>query len=252
MKLNTHIVKLMEKKELVGISLKKIESGGSYKIFNVDSSKALTRLKSWKALDKFEMSDIRFELRNVFGIFPGRGGEGTIAATTYIYFGSKFKVDVTRTTTGNIVFNSQILSEKGAQGGQSPIQSLLARLKHGPSSATFNNIVKDYPKNADEFAEIAEDPKSPKYKLYKKWFDFASKHSKNDYKVVKKFDDYLNNVQEAYDSRPKEGIAKLSLLHFWYDALKYHDDDPVFWTDMLYFGLKIISKGQFGPHIKIS
>ena len=41
-------------------------------------------------------------------------------------------------------------------------------------------------------------------------------------------------------------------MNFWYDALKYHDDDPVFWTDMLYFGLKIISKGQFGPHIKIS
>ena len=66
------------------------------------------------------------------------------------------------------------------------------------------------------------------------------------------FEDWANNVYLAYASRPKEGIAKLSLLHFWYDALKYHDDDPVFWTDMLYFGLKIISKGQFGPHIKIS
>ena len=251
MKLNTHIVKLMEKKELVGISLKKIESGGTYKIFNVDSSKYLTNLKSWKALDKFEMKDIKFELRNVFGNFPGRGGEG-IAATTYINFGSKFKVDATRTGIGSLIFNSQIIGEKGAQGGQSPIQPLLERLRHNKPGVTFDNKVKNYPKNADEFAEIAEDPKSPKYKLYKKWFDFASKHSKNDYKVVKKFDDYLNNVQEAYDSRPKEGIAKLSLLHFWYDALKYHDDDPVFWTDMLYFGLKIISKGQFGPHIKIS
>ena len=84
MKLNTHIVKLMEKKELVGISLKKIEKDGSYKIFNVDSSKALTRLKSWKALDKFEMKDIRFELRNVFGNFPGKGGKG-IKLLFYFY-----------------------------------------------------------------------------------------------------------------------------------------------------------------------
>ena len=251
MKLNTHIIKLMEKKELVGISLKKITSGGSFKLYNVDSSKLITNLKAWKALDKFEMDDIRFELRNVFGNFPGLGGKG-IAATNYIYFGEKFKVDVTRTTTGNLVFNSQILNEKGAQGGQSPIQPLLARLKHGASNTTFNNKVKDYPQNADEFAEIAEDPKSAKYKLYKKWFNFASKHSKNDYKGVKKFDDYLNNVQEAYDSRPKEGIAKLALLNFWYDALNNHDKDPEFWTDMLYFGLKIIAKGQFGPHIKIS
>ena len=251
MKLNTHIIRLMENKELVGISLKKIEKDGSYKIFNVDSSKALTRLKSWKALDKFEMKDIRFELRNIFGNFPGKGGKG-IAATTYIYFGSKYKVDATRTGTGSLIFNSQILNEKGAQGGQSPIQPLLQRLRHNKSGVTFDNKIKNYPKNADEFAEIAEDPKSPQYKLYKKWFTFTSKHSKNDYKDIKKFDDYLNNVQEAYDSRPKEGIAKLSLLHFWYDALKYHDDDPVFWTDMLYFGLKIIAKGQFGPHIKIS
>ena len=73
MKLNTHIVRLMEKKELVGISLKKITSGGSFKLYNVDSSKLLTNLKAWKALDKFEMDDISFELRNVFGNFKGKG-----------------------------------------------------------------------------------------------------------------------------------------------------------------------------------
>ena len=75
---------------------KKIEKDGSYKIFNVDSSKYLTNLKSWKALDEFEMKDIKFELRNVFENNPGKGGKG-VAATTYIYFGSKFKVDATRT-----------------------------------------------------------------------------------------------------------------------------------------------------------
>ena len=251
MKLNTHIVRLMEKKELVGISLKKITSGGSFKLYNVDSSKLLTNLKAWKALDKFEMDDISFELRNVFGNFKGKGGQG-IAATNYIYYGKKFQVSVTRTTTGNLVFNTLILNEKGAQGGQSPIQPLLERLKHNKSGVTFNNKVKDYPQSADEFAEIAEDPKSEKYKLYKKWFNFVNKHSKNDYKVIKKFDDYLGNVQEAYDSRPKEGIAKLALLNFWYDALNNHDKNPEFWTDMLYFGMKIIAKGQFGPHAKIS
>ena len=251
-KLNTHIVKLMEKKELVGISLKKIEKDGSYKIFNVDSSKALTSLKSWKALDKFEMKDIRFELRNVFGNFPGLGGKG-IAATTYIYFGSKFKVDATRTTKGNLIFNSQILNEKGAQGGQSPIQPVLQRLRHNKSGVTFDNKIKNYPQTENDFTDIIQKTTSSEYKQYKKWFNFAYKHSKNDYKTPKMtFDDWANNVYLAYASRPKEGIAKLSLLHFWYDALKYHDNDPEFWTDMLYFGLKIIAKGQFGPHIKIS
>ena len=252
MKLNTHIIRLLEKKELVGISLKKIDPpGGSYKIYNVDSSKYLTNLKSWKALDTFEMNDIHFELRNVFGNFPGKGNKG-IAATTYIRYGSKFKVDVTRTGVGNLIFNANIVGESAAQAGQSPIQALLKRLKHNKSDVTFNNKKGDYPQNADEFAEIAENPKSKQYRLYNKWFNSTIKHSKNDYKVVKKFADYLNNVQEAYDSRPKEGIAKLALLHFWYDALNNHDKDPVFWTDILYFGMKVTAKGDFGPHIKIS
>ena len=152
-----------------------------------------------------------------------------------------------------IVFNSQILGEKGAQGGQSPIQPLLARLRHGHSGVTFDNKFKDYPKTADDFADLVEDPKSKEYKLYKKWFDFVYKHAKNDYKKKVTFDGWADDIYDAYTSRAvKEGQAKLALLNFWYDALKYHDDDPEFWTDMLYFGLKIIAKGQFGPHIKIS
>ena len=196
------------------------------------------------------MNDIRFELRNVFGNFPGSGGEG-IAATTYIYFGSKFKVDVTRTTKGDLVFNSQIIGEKGAQGGQSPIGPLLERLQ-SKAGVTFNNKWQDYPQSPEEFNEIVEDSDSVKHKQYKKWFNFVNKHSKNDYKIVKTFDEYTNNVLEAYESRPKEGIAKLALLHFWYDALKNHDNDPEFWTDILYYGMKITTKGQFAPYAKIS
>ena len=262
MKLNLHIVKLMENNDLVGISLKKIDpGGGSYKIFNVDSSKLLTNLKSWKALDKFEMKDIRFQIRNVFENNPGQadaragakafGGKG-VAATTYIYFGKKFRVDVTRGSDGQLLFNSQIENEKGAQGGQSPIQPLLQRLKHEKSGVTFQNKYKSYPQSADEFTEIIKNQTSTKYKQYKEWFNLVYKHPKNDYKVSMKFEDWANSVYMAYESRKKEGIAKMSLLNFWHDALKYHDKQPVFWTDILYFGLKITTKGDFGPHAKIS
>ena len=250
-KLNTHIITLMEDDELVGISLKKIESGGSFKIFNVDSSKLLTNLKAWKALEEFEMKDISFELRNVFENNKGQQAN-SVAATNYIYFGSKFKVDVTRSGE-KIVFNSQIIGEKGAQGGQSPIQPLLQRLKHNKSGVTFDNKFSDYPATGNDFTDIIEKPTSPEYKKYKKWFNFVHKHSKNNYAKKITFDEWANNVYLAYESRAaKEGKAKLALMNFWYDALKYHDDDPEFWTDMLYFGLKIISKGQFGPHVKIS
>ena len=161
-------------------------------------------------------------------------------------------MDITRSGE-KIVFNSQILGEKGAQGGQSPIQPLLARLRNGHSGVTFDNQFKDYPKTADDFADLVEDPKSKEHKLYKKWFNFVYKHSKNNYKKKVTFDGWADDIYDAYISRAvKEGQAKLALLNFWYDALKYHDKDPEFWTDMLYFGLKITAKGQFGPHIKIS
>ena len=48
------------------------------------------------------------------------------------------------------------------------------------------------------------------------------------------------------------GVTKLALLNFWYDALKNHGDDPEFWSDILYYGMKVTTKGQFGPHAKIS
>ena len=211
----------------------------------------MTNLKAFKPLTSFKMDDIKFELRNVFGIFPGKGGG--VAATNYITYGDKkFVVTVTRTTTGSLIFNTQIPSDKGAQGGQSLIQPLLKALRKDASGVTFDNKIKDYPQSAEEVGDIIADPKSPKYKLYKKWFNFVNKHSKNDYKVVKTFDEYVNNVLKAYQSRPKEGIAKLALLNFWYDALKNHDKDPDFWTDMLYFGMKITTRGDFGPHAKIS
>jgi hypothetical protein len=221
MKLNTHLIRLLEDKELVGISLKKIDSGGSYKLFNVDSSKLLTNLTSWKALETFEMKDI--------------------------------KIDVTRISKGaKLVFNTQVLNEKGAQGGQSPIQPLLQRLKHDKSGVTFNNNVKDYPQTGNDFSDIIQQTTSTKYKEYKKWFNFVYKHSKNNFKQKITFDTWANNVYLAYEDRDIQGITKLLLLNFWYDAFKHHGDNPVFWTDMLYFGLKITIKGQFGPHIKIS
>tara|TARA_E500000331_G_C17223346_1_gene699188 strand:- start:143 stop:1705 length:1563 start_codon:yes stop_codon:yes gene_type:complete len=253
MKLNSHLIKLLEDKELVGISLKKIDpGGGSFKIFNVDSSKALTNLKAWKPLTTFKMNDIRLELRNVFENNPGNKGRGK-AATNYIYYGGKqFKISVSRNSYGALIFKTQIPSEPGAQGGNSVISAVLKALNHGASGVTFRNKWQDYPTTADEVAEIAKNPKSDEYKLYKRWFNFVYKHSKNDYKQKVTFDDYLKHLIEAYKSLSKSGIAKLALLNFWYDALKNHDKDPEFWTDLLYFGLKITVKGDFGPHVKIS
>jgi len=262
MKLNSHLVKLMEKKELVGISLKKIESGDipKFKIYNVDSSKLLTALKAFTELEMFDMKDIHFELRNVFGIFPGKGGAP--AATTYVSYGdknknsAKFLISITRSAT-QLGWDTSIPMAKGAKGGQSPVRDVMALLNNNASGVTFGNQFNDYPKTPEDFMKVIEDPNSLKYKQYQKWFNFVYKHSKNNYKISMTYDDWLDNVLEAYESRLKNGVGivgrtKLALLNFWYDALKNHDKDPEFWTDILYFGMKITTKGQFGPHAKIS
>ena len=271
MKLNNHIVKLMEKKELVGISLKKIESGDipKFKIYNVDSSKLLTNLKAFSKLEEFGMKDIHFELRNVFANFPGTESavassplKKVPAATTYILFGNKvpssakFQVAVTRSGV-NIVFNTSIPSARGAQVGQTLKQFVLRLIRKDGTCVTFNNDFKDYPATEEDYADIMGNSTSPEYKKYRKWFNFVHKHSKNNYKEKMTFVVWGNEVYLAYEARIKDGmgiavVTKLALLNFWYDALKNHGDDPEFWLDILYYGMKVTTKGQFGPHAKIS
>ena len=258
MKLNSHLIKLMEKKELVGISLKKIESGDTphFKIYNVDSSKLLTALKAFTELEMFDMKHINFGLRNVFGIFPGKGGAP--AGTTYIWYGgtndstSEFKIAITR-SGDSLVWNTFVPSAKGAQGGQSPRGEVIKLLHNKASGVTFQNKYSEYPQDANAFADIIEKPTSPEYKKYKTWFNFVYKHSKNDYKNSETtFDTWADSVYKGYEARAKVGKTKLALLNFWYDALKNHDKDPEFWTDILYYGMKITTKGQFAPYAKIS
>ena len=253
LKLNADLITLMEKNELVGISLKKIQSGdkATFKIFNVENSKLLSALKSFKALEKFDMKDINFSLKNLFQNFFFKGAP---AATTSIFFGgkdaasSKFKIDITRSGDA-LVWNTNIPSSRGAQGGQTPRGVVVKMLGSG---ASFRNKYTDYPKDAGEFMKILEKPNSLEYKTYHKWFDFCYKHPKNDFKSPVAFDQWADSVLEAYENRAKVGKTKLALLNFWYDALNNHDGDHEFWTDLLYFGLKITGKGQFAPHAKIS
>jgi hypothetical protein len=271
MKLNNHMVKLMEKKELVGISLKKIESGDTphFKLYNVDDSRLLTNLKAFTALETFDMNDIHFGLRNVFANFPGTKSADASspltkvpAATTYFWFGnsnknaSKFLVSVTRADT-QLGWEVSVPSSSGAKAGQAPVAMVKKLLSKNASGLSFANNFKDYPKTADDFADIIGNSKSAEYKLYKTWFNFVNTHPKNTFKGAKNFKQWGEGILEAYEAREKAGmgiagVTKLALLNFWYDALKNHDKDPEFWTDILYFGMKITTKGQFGPHAKIS
>ena len=86
---------------------------------------------------------------------------------------------------------------------------------------------------------------------YKKMYNLVSKHAK-DKKNVLGFNDWQEEVEFLYGKDDRDAKATLMQLSFWYAALDKHLKDPEFWTDMLYYGMKITSKGEFAPHAKIS
>ena len=67
-----------------------------------------------------------------------------------------------------------------------------------------------------------------------------------------KFDDWAEGVKNLYKTDSRNAIVTLMQLSFWHDALKNHANNPEFWTDLLYYGMKVTSKGMFAPHAKIS
>ena len=66
----------------------------------------------------------------------------------------------------------------------------------------------------------------------------------------------MTEMNVLYVEDVRDAKVMLMQLTFWYDAItKFGKDNKKsaeFWTDMLYFGMKVTMKGQFAPHAKIS
>ena len=100
--INGILIELMEKNELVGISLKKIDKkqGGNIRLYNVDTSAALKALDSYANLEKFDIKDVYFEPDNILLAKN---------VTSYVKIGKGGKYSVSITNAGNnISFTAQI------------------------------------------------------------------------------------------------------------------------------------------------
>ena len=138
-------------------------------------------------------------------------------------------------------FTAQIKRTPDAQGGQTPIGQVLKLLKGNEFKKNHN----DYPQTAKDFVSSGNTTK------YKKYYTLVSKHAKNSNSVMS-WDDWQKEVVLLYAKDDRDAKVTLMQLTFWYSALSHHLNDPEFWTDMLYYGMKITSKGEFAPHAKIS
>ena len=236
LELNGILVNYMENNELVGISLKKVNAPREAEIHlhNVEGSKKLKKIVGvFSKLELYDMSDIKFEPDNILKLS---------SVTTYIRLGpsSKFTISITR-SGNNTSFTAQIKRTPDAQGGQTPINQVIKLLK----GTEFTKSHEDYPKDANAFISKANEAK------YKKYYNLVSKHAKEKSKILK-WDEWQDELAFLYTRDVRDAKVTLMQLSFWYSALKHHLNDPEFWTDMLYYGMKITSKGEFAPHAKIS
>ena len=235
--INTILVELMEKNppDLVGISLKmvKYKNNAHVRLFNVDTSPILRKLKSFIPLEQYTMKDIHFEPDNIINLK---------AVTTYVNYKDKdFSINITRSNQ-NMSFNTQI-KNAAAQGGQTPIDMVVSMLKNPPN---FKKNQTNYPQTAQKF--------DTKQDEYKKMWELVSKHCKVTPKIT--WEEWVSEMNNLYNTDPRDAKVTLMQLTFWYDAItkfgKNNKKSAEFWTDMLYFGMKVTMKGQFAPHAKIS
>ena len=235
--INTILVELMEKNppDLVGISLKmvKYKNNAHVRLFNVETSPILKQLKSFIPLEEYTMKDIHFEPDNIINLK---------AVTTYVNYKNKdFSINITRSNQ-NMSFNTQIKGA-AAQGGQTPINMVVSMLKNPPN---FKKNQSFYPQDVKKFNAKQDD--------YREMFEFVSKHCKVKPKIS--WEQWVTEMNALYARDKRDAKVTLMQLTFWYDAINKFGSNTKksaeFWTDMLYFGMKITMKGQFAPHAKIS
>jgi len=235
--INTILVELMEKNppDLVGISLKmvKYKNNAHVRLFNVETSPILRQLKSFIPLEQYTMNDIHFEPDNIINLK---------AVTTYVTYKSKdFSINITR-SGNNMSFNTQIKGA-AAQGGQTPIAMVMDMLKNPPN---WKRFATDYPQDRKKF--------NSKIDNYKPMWELVSKNCKTKPNIT--WEQWVTEMNVLYVEDERDAKVTLMQLTFWYDAItkfgKDNKDSSEFWTDMLYFGMKVTMKGQFAPHAKIS
>jgi hypothetical protein len=237
LEINTILVKLMEKNppDLVGISLKmvKYKNNAHVRLFNVETSPILKQLKSFIPLEEYTMNDIHFEPDNIINLK---------AVTTYVNYKSRdFSINITR-SGNNMSFNTQIKGA-AAQGGQTPIAMVMDMLKNPPN---FKKNQSDYPQDRKKF--------NSKIDNYKPMWELVSKNCKTKPNIT--WEQWVTEMNVLYVEDVRDAKVMLMQLTFWYDAInkfgKHNKKSAEFWTDMLYFGMKVTTKGQFAPHAKIS
>ena len=236
--LNNLLINLFDDKKLIGLSLKKIAPNKEAKLKFVNITPANMKMAE---IEKYKMSDIEFSVDNIF--------QGDAIATTVKFDNGTYKIDIghagSRSSAGNLNFNTFIRATPAARGGLAPIVMLMKLLKDkGGSGITFTNDHNKYPVSGAEFLSTSSS------KLNTKDFEKYYKVVKPYFKKSQKYNDFQAHIISLFNDRKYVAQTKLMELHFFHDTLKNNAKNPEFWTDILYLGMKVGE--EFAPHAKIS
>ena len=243
--LNAYLIELIDKKKLVGISLKQIK----------DNMRAILEIRNTKTTFKdphiedenFTINDIKFQPDNI---------HIKQTVTTYVKFGVKFSINISSSSSdyGNLSYMTSITGAS-AQGGNAPVAFVNDLIREKGSGYTFINDNKQYPRTNEEFLDPSL-RSAIKYdeKDYEKWFKFVKKFFKkpdNNSKSYDQFHEYISGLyqQKLSTGGPPCAQTKLMTLHFFYDTLRTYSRDADFWLRMLYLGMKVGKR--FAAHAKI-
>ena len=238
--LNNYLASLMNKKELVGISLKMInkEDPAHIKLLNdTDDHYTLTEVT------KFKFKDIEYKLDNIFAFKTDSGGKD-VQSTTVTFGQAKGRYEINIKRAGdNIIWGTSIKATPAAQGGNAPVNMVLDHM-----GTSYDNKASAMPKDGKDF-------NTQSAKFEKMWNSV-----KGNMNNPMKWDAFKEKIIVLYATDERAAKVKLLHLNFWYDALQKLKSMPdngknsksEWWKDLLYLGLKVGKQGMFAPHAKIS
>jgi len=244
--LNAIMRSMFEKREVVGISLKKISNKvAQYEEINVDNEfyKRLEQksgdysLKLGKVILKLDLNKDRFKTKdsNIF-LFDNTNKE----IAKYQLKGN------TTSRLSNLVFEPVEKASGSARLGKAPLQ-LVAKLAEFYNKDIYNQETKNnanYPQDITQFLKRQNE--------YEKIYDRLSKNPLVKEMGVRNNVEFLNNFQKAF-SGPEPWIANIKLMQMYFiDKVLQLDSKKrdEFLTDLLFVsqkkGDKVFDFGPFG------
>jgi hypothetical protein len=228
--LNALLKILIRKKELIGLSLKKVGKGDAKFIYvNINIT---TKDVTDKIEDLNEVKKIIFDLSlNRSNEFKDQQAKVVLTEKQSIQIKSQSPNRQTYLT-----FETQIGS--GGRGGKSEVKEVIKLLG---TQSTFTNKFTDYPNDASEFLKHKDE--------YVKMFNKI----KSDVNTsISTEQDFVSNFLSVFNSRNQKQINiatyKLMQLKFLYNASKVKNVTELY-TDIYYLGIKYGKK--FAPHGKL-